>query len=183
MNGDVWRELSRLDDSFEQQAATSTKFMVSGHHKKFHFKGTYIEDIAKTVTLRLKAPHTLMLWPSVFKIADVCGTDISGVSWFCVSDCCGKSGFPCHFFPSSKANRGLLPLTSAGSASHTARFKAAMFGLIPSIHDGGRRSSRKEDSVRVTASKPRFRLILRRPGCVRGRGLDTLLERFLTYGN
>lgn len=47
----------------------------------------------------------------------------------------------------------------------------------------GRGSHKKEDDVRVTASKPRFRLILRRPGCVRGRGLDMLLERFLTYGN
>lgn len=58
-----------------------------------------------------------------------------------------------------------------------------MFGLIPSIHDGGRQVSKKEDDVRVTASKPRFRSLLRRPGCVRGRGLDTLLERFLKYGN
>lgn len=58
-----------------------------------------------------------------------------------------------------------------------------MFRLIPSIHDGGRRVSKKEDGVRVTASKPRFGLILRRPGCVRGWGLNTLLERFLTYGD
>jgi hypothetical protein len=56
--------------------------MVSGRHKNIHFKGTYIEDIAKTVTLRLKAPHTLMLWPSVLEIANVCGTDISSISWF-----------------------------------------------------------------------------------------------------
>lgn len=54
--------------------------IVSGHHKKFYFKDTYIEDIAKTVTLRLKAPHTLMLWPSVFKVANVCGADISSIS-------------------------------------------------------------------------------------------------------
>jgi hypothetical protein len=104
---------------------------------KVLFKGTYIEDIAKTVTLRLKAPHTLMLWPSVFKVANVCGTNISSISWFCVSNYCRKSELLCLLFALSKATRGLLPLTSAWSASHTARFKAAMFGLIPSIHDGG----------------------------------------------
>jgi hypothetical protein len=43
----------------------------------------------------------------------------------------------------SKATQGALPLTSAGSASHTARFKAAMFGLIPSIHDGGELQERR----------------------------------------
>jgi len=53
---------------------------------------------------------------------------------------------------SSKATGGLPPLTSARSASHTARFKAAMFGLIPSIHDGG---EFEEGGIifRVTAAK------------------------------
>jgi hypothetical protein len=54
---------------------------------------------------------------------------------------------------SSKTIQGLLPLTSAGSASHTARLKAAMFGLIPSIHDGGECQERRITCASLPAKR------------------------------
>jgi hypothetical protein len=92
------------------------------------------------VTLRLKAPHTLILGPSVFEVPNICSTDIRGIplrfrladvdEWKCCDDRSIRS-------ISSGPNADLHILTSAGPASDSAGLKAAMVGLVPTIHDGG----------------------------------------------
>ena len=120
---DEWRCRAGIESTGRllRAAGGNIYIMVSGRHKNIHFKGTYIEDIAKTVTLRLKAPHTLMLWPSVLEIANVCGTDISGVSYICVSNCCKDFGLPWRSYR-AKRFKGCFhllllgrPLTRPGS--------------------------------------------------------------------
>jgi hypothetical protein len=51
----------------------------------------------------------------------------------------------------------LLSLTSAGSTSHSARFEAAMFRLITSVHDGGQ--WRKSIVMSRSRSGMRFRVV------------------------
>lgn len=50
--------------------------------------------------------------------------------------------------------QGLLSLTPARSTSHSTWFKAAMFGLVPSVHDGGKWLQKKM----VSASLPDTRV-------------------------
>ena len=78
---DEWRCRAGIESTGRllRAAGGNIYIIVSGHHKKIHFKGTYIEDIAKTVTLRLKAPHTLILGPSVFEVPNICSADIRGI--------------------------------------------------------------------------------------------------------
>ena len=101
---------------------------------------TYIEDIAKTVTLRLKAPYTLIFRPSIFEIVNVSGAYVGSISCSnkLATDSCFAGDCPCRARGADHRLRSLWgKLTPAGPASHSARFKAAMVGLVPSIHDGG----------------------------------------------